>query len=167
MESNSSLKRSLSFLQSENTPIRLLQFFEPKMRDKWEKKQLDHSSPPQTTAGIIHDDDGVMKFIMFGCVAIGVVVKLLPYEYREGINPVPTVIFKEIPTTTFHTFIISIMLAFTGAFSCLLTKRRLHFSNYEKFCRCYSLVFAAVAMAILVNAGIRSAFCQGIQLVEA
>ncbi|EEF31814.1 conserved hypothetical protein [Ricinus communis] len=91
------------------------------MRDKWEKKQLDHSSPPQTTAGIIHDDDGVMKFIMFGCVAIGVVVKLLPYEYREGINPVPTVIFKEIPTTTFHT--------------------------------CYSLVFAAVAMAILVNAG--------------
>ncbi|XP_025015144.2 uncharacterized protein LOC112536584 [Ricinus communis] len=119
------------------------------------ERERKKPSSPETT------NDGVIKLIVYGCVVIGIAVKLLT---DGGVNPVPNlIIFKELPTTTFHAFIISIMFAFAGAFSSLLIRSsssRIQFSYYEKCCRCYSLVFAAMAMAILVIAVIRTVFQQ-------
>ncbi|CAK7323700.1 unnamed protein product [Dovyalis caffra] len=76
--------------------------------------------------------------------------ELLPYEYGDG-NPVPTIIFKDLPST-FHAYVISIIFAFTGSFSSLLIRDKVKYAKYEKFSRFYSLVFMVFAVAILVYA---------------
>ncbi|CAL5338530.1 unnamed protein product [Camellia sinensis] len=50
--------------------------------------------------------------------AVAVALRLVPYEYI-GRNRVPAIVFKGLPST-FHGFVISIMFAFSGAFSALL-----------------------------------------------
>ncbi|KDP44252.1 hypothetical protein JCGZ_05719 [Jatropha curcas] len=134
------------------------------MGREW-KKEMEQNLKPLTpsllpsrpsTTGFLHA--GVMKLILFGSLAAGIIVKLLPYEYTDRGDPVPTGIFKGLPVTTFHVFVISIIFSFAGAFSSLLTSGRPKNANYEKFCRYYSLVFSALAIAILVRAAIRLTF---------
>lgn len=90
----------------------------------------------------------IMKLILFICFMSGTIVKLLPCEYIDG-NPVPTLIFKG-PPSMFHAFVISIVFAFVGAFSTLLTCNKPEYAKYEKFCRCYSLIFMSLAVTILL-----------------
>ncbi|KAH7516170.1 hypothetical protein FEM48_Zijuj10G0107100 [Ziziphus jujuba var. spinosa] len=60
----------------------------------------------------------VLESILYVCFSTVTTLLLVPYELING-TPVPTVLFKGLPST-FHAFIISIVLAFSGAFSALL-----------------------------------------------
>ncbi|KAL7260841.1 hypothetical protein ACSBR1_006495 [Camellia fascicularis] len=79
--------------------------------------------------------------------AVAVVLPLVPYE-KIGQNSVPTIIFKGLPAT-FHGFVISIMFAFSGAFSALLVPNK---PKISRLCRFYSMVSMASAVAFLMSA---------------
>ncbi|KAK9279967.1 hypothetical protein L1049_013651 [Liquidambar formosana] len=87
----------------------------------------------------------VMESILFVSFTTATILILLPYEYIDG-NPVPTVIFKGLPSI-FHAFVISIMFAFSGACNALLIPNK---PSIVRFCRYYSLASMASAIALLV-----------------
>ncbi|RZB91281.1 hypothetical protein D0Y65_023616 [Glycine soja] len=69
-------------------------------------------------------------------------VEWLPYEYIDN-NPVPTIVFKGRPRT-FHTFIIFIIFAFSGATNALVAFNK---SIFSRLCGYYAM---ASALAILL-----------------
>ncbi|KAI4357939.1 hypothetical protein L6164_001854 [Bauhinia variegata] len=86
----------------------------------------------------------ILECILGLCFTVITLLLQLPYEYIDG-NPVPTVIFKGRPTT-FHAFIISIVLAFSGATNAIITSNQ---STFAKFCGYYAMASMASALAIL------------------
>ncbi|THG14763.1 hypothetical protein TEA_006807 [Camellia sinensis var. sinensis] len=85
--------------------------------------------------------------ILILTAAVAVALRLVPYEYI-GRNRVPAIVFKGLPST-FHGFVISIMFAFSGAFSALLVPNN---PKISRLCRYFSTVSMASAVAFLISA---------------
>lgn len=73
-------------------------------------------------------------------------ILLFPFEQVNG-NPVPTIIFKGHPST-FHAFLISVVMAFSGAFNALMLATNK--PKIAKFCSHYSMAFMASAVVLLI-----------------
>ncbi|GFY87258.1 hypothetical protein Acr_05g0008970 [Actinidia rufa] len=87
--------------------------------------------------------------ILFLTTALAAVLPLIPYEHA-GRHRVPKVIFKGQPST-FHVFIVSIMFAFSGAFSALFIHKK---PNIARLCRYYSMVAMASAIVFTICASL-------------
>ncbi|PSR88213.1 CTP synthase [Actinidia chinensis var. chinensis] len=85
--------------------------------------------------------------ILFLTSALAAVLPLIPYE-NTGRHRVPKIIFKG-QSSTFHAFIISIMFAFSGAFSGLFVYDK---PLMARLCRFYSMVSMVCAGALLISA---------------
>lgn len=87
----------------------------------------------------------ILESILGLCFTVITILIQLPYEYIDK-NPVPTVIFKDRPTT-FHAFLICIIFAFSGATSALLAYNK---SGLARFFGYYSMAAMTSALAILL-----------------
>lgn len=81
-------------------------------------------------------------------------ILLFPYEQVNG-NPVPTVIFKGLPST-FHAFLLSTVMAFSGAFNALMLSANK--PKIARFCSYYSMAFMASAVVLLIWAVYQTVF---------
>ncbi|GFZ16199.1 hypothetical protein Acr_25g0006080 [Actinidia rufa] len=79
--------------------------------------------------------------ILFLTSALAAVVPLIPYEHT-GRHQVPKIIFKDRPST-YHAFILSVMFAFSGAFSTLFVHNK---PKMERMCQFYSMISMASAL---------------------
>lgn len=88
----------------------------------------------------------ITQLILFVSFTTATVVIQGPHEYINGV-PIPTLLFKGLPST-FYAFIISIILAFSGAFSTLIMFRQMeNFARITGYC---SIISLASAMALLI-----------------
>lgn len=87
----------------------------------------------------------ISQLILFVSFTTATVVIQVPHEYING-APIPTVL-KGRPST-FSAFIISIILAFSTAFSALIMFRKME--NIARITGYCSLIFMASAMALLM-----------------
>lgn len=83
-----------------------------------------------------------------------ILILLIPYEQVNG-NPVPAIIFKGLPST-FHAFVLSIVMAFTGAFNALMLATNK--PKIAKFCSYYSMACMASAVALFISAVFQTVF---------
>ncbi|KAK9950046.1 hypothetical protein M0R45_005552 [Rubus argutus] len=88
----------------------------------------------------------ITQLILFVSFTAATVVIQGPHEYING-APIPTLLFKGLPCT-FCAFIISIILAFSGAFSALIMFPQME--NIARIIGYSSLISMASAMALLM-----------------
>uniref|UniRef100_A0A0A0KT20 PGG domain-containing protein n=1 Tax=Cucumis sativus TaxID=3659 RepID=A0A0A0KT20_CUCSA len=81
-------------------------------------------------------------------------ILLFPYEQVNG-NLVPAIIFKGLPST-FHAFLLSIVMAFSGAFNALMLATNK--PKIAKFCSYYSLGFMVSAVVLFFWAVFQTVF---------
>ncbi|CAL5390929.1 unnamed protein product [Camellia sinensis] len=87
----------------------------------------------------------ILESILVASFTIVIVLLILPCEYIDG-NPIPVVIFKGLPSI-FHSFVVCLVFAFTGALSGLLIQD-MHF--LAKFCEYSSMACMTSALALLL-----------------
>ncbi|KAL7249886.1 hypothetical protein ACSBR1_011963 [Camellia fascicularis] len=86
----------------------------------------------------------ILESILVASFTIAIVLLILPCEYIDD-SPVPTVIFKGLPST-FHAFVVCLIFSFTGSLSALL----IHDTSFlAKFCEYSSMAFMASALSLL------------------
>ncbi|KAK9274467.1 hypothetical protein L1049_021715 [Liquidambar formosana] len=89
-------------------------------------------------------ETAMLESILVLSFTTAIILVLLPHECISG-NPVPTIIFKGLPST-FHTFVISVIFAFSGAFTALMIQNK---PKISRFCRYYSMAGMASAAVSL------------------
>lgn len=95
------------------------------------------------------------KFILYASSTMVNILLLLPHEIdSEDGRWVPTVVFKDQPTA-YHAFLISIIIAFTGAFCAMLVQHR---PRVESFCRVSALLSLLSALSLFCFAVASSDF---------
>ncbi|PKI64426.1 hypothetical protein CRG98_015151 [Punica granatum] len=87
----------------------------------------------------------MLDVILWVSFTVPLLLLQLPCESIDG-SPVPTVIFKGL-SSTFHGFLVSVTLAFTGAFSALVVDDG---SQFTRACRYLSMASMASALLFLV-----------------
>ncbi|GMN38913.1 hypothetical protein TIFTF001_008151 [Ficus carica] len=105
------------------------------------KGQFFASQPLDKYGNIPYKESQVLeKLILWISVATVLVLSQLPYQKIDG-NPVPTIIFKNRPSS-FHAFILSLNFSFFGSFMTGPLRRR-----YPRLARC-CLLLAVVSMTV-------------------
>lgn len=95
------------------------------------------------------------QFILYTSSTMVTIPLLLPHEIdSEDGRWVPTVVFKDQPTA-YHAFLISIIIAFTGAFCAMLVQHR---PRVESFCRVSALLSLLSALSLFCFAVASSDF---------
>ncbi|KAG5532628.1 hypothetical protein RHGRI_027054 [Rhododendron griersonianum] len=86
--------------------------------------------------------------ILFLTATTAAVLQLIPYD-QSGVYRVPERLFKGHPSV-FHAFLVSVMFAFSGAFSALFLQNK---PNMARVCSSYSSVSVALAVGLLIWVG--------------
>ncbi|KAF7132063.1 hypothetical protein RHSIM_Rhsim09G0118800 [Rhododendron simsii] len=86
--------------------------------------------------------------ILFLTATTAAVLQWIPYD-QSGVYRVPKRFFKGHPSV-FHAFLVSVMFAFSGAFSALFLQNK---PNMARVCSSYSSVSAASAVGLLIWVG--------------
>ncbi|KAL7001324.1 hypothetical protein U1Q18_002474 [Sarracenia purpurea var. burkii] len=103
------------------------------------------AAPPSTSS----NETAVSGLILFVTSALAAVLPLLPYD-RAGANRTPAIIFNG-RSSAFHAFLVSVMFAFSGAFSSFFAHKNK--PKLARLCRFYSMVAMGAAVVILVCGG--------------
>ncbi|KAK9276664.1 hypothetical protein L1049_006200 [Liquidambar formosana] len=100
-----------------------------------------HSDVPP----VMHSNYAVLVAISLFSSIIAAALIQLPYEQING-NLVPTVIFRGLPST-FHSFVVSVIVAFSGAFVALMIPNK---PKISRFCGYYSMAAMLSAVGLLI-----------------
>lgn len=101
---------------------------------------------------ILENEDRILAYVVcISSLIIGSILMLIPYESIDG-NPVPTIIFKGLPSE-FHAFVMLIIFAFAASYCAILMNTKVKFA---RFCRYYSMISMASAFAIFISAMFRN-----------
>ncbi|KAI8007972.1 hypothetical protein LOK49_LG07G02990 [Camellia lanceoleosa] len=90
-------------------------------------------------------ETNILESIMVASFTFTTLLLLLPCDYIDG-SPVPTIIFKGLPST-FHAFVVSLIFAFSGALSALLIHDT---SFFAKLCEFSSMASMTSALSLLL-----------------
>ncbi|KDP44256.1 hypothetical protein JCGZ_05723 [Jatropha curcas] len=97
----------------------------------------------------------IMKLIISTCFISANILSLLPFDYKNG-NRIPSIIFRRLPSNTFHAFAMSLVLAFSSSFIALMIEKETKL--VRQICWYLSVISMALAGAILAYAISLSSF---------